>query len=57
MRLFVFTLPAAWVGSQVYSIEGLFIGIALGNTLGGLLGYMFALRERKLTLIEQNSAS
>ncbi|MDF4793824.1 MATE family efflux transporter, partial [Vibrio parahaemolyticus] len=49
--------PAAWVGSQVYSIEGLFIGIALGNTLGGLLGYMFALRERKLTLIEQNSAS
>ncbi|MBE4219090.1 hypothetical protein HJ081_23195, partial [Vibrio parahaemolyticus] len=43
------------VGSQVYSIEGLFIGIALGNTLGGLLGYMFALRERKLTLIEQNA--
>jgi putative MATE family efflux protein len=57
MRLFVFTLPSSWIGSQIYSIEGLFIGIAVGNTLGGLLGYMFALRERKLTLIEQSSAS
>ncbi len=52
MRLFVFTLPAAWVGSQLYGVEGLFIGIAVGNTLGGLLGYMAALRERKLVLIE-----
>ena len=57
MRLFIFTLPSAWVGSQIYSIEGLFIGIAVGNTLGGLLGYLFALRERKLTLIEQSSVS
>jgi Na+-driven multidrug efflux pump len=50
MRLFVFTLPAAWIGSHVYGIEGLFIGIALGNTMGGLLGYWFALRERRITL-------
>ncbi|AQW58287.1 MATE family efflux transporter [Vibrio owensii] len=56
MRLFVFTLPAAWIGSQLYSIEGLFIGIALGNTLGGLLGYLFALRERRLTLAEHASS-
>ncbi|NMR95593.1 MATE family efflux transporter, partial [Vibrio parahaemolyticus] len=34
MRLFIFTLPSAWIGSQIYSIEGLFIGIAVGNTLG-----------------------
>lgn len=52
MRLFVFTLPAAWIGSHVYGIEGLFIGIALGNTMGGLLGYWFALRERRITLAE-----
>ncbi|WP_423839955.1 MATE family efflux transporter [Vibrio mytili] len=52
MRLFVFTLPAAWVGSRVYGVEGLFIGIALGNILGGLLGYLFALRERKSVLKE-----
>jgi Na+-driven multidrug efflux pump len=56
MRLFVFTLPAAWIGSQLYSIEGLFIGIALGNTLGGLLGYLFALRERRMTLAEHASS-
>ncbi|WP_319553304.1 MATE family efflux transporter [Vibrio sp.] len=52
MRLFVFTLPAAWIGSHLYDVEGLFIGVAVGNILGGLLGYMFALHERKLMLIE-----
>ncbi len=52
MRLFIFTLPVAWVGSHFYAVEGLFIGIAVGNTLGGLLGYLFALRERKLVLYQ-----
>lgn len=47
MRLFCFTLPGAWVGSLVYGIEGLFIGIALGNILGGIFGYFYALRLRK----------
>ena len=57
MRLFIFTLPAAWIGSYLYDVEGLFIGIAVGNILGGLLGYMFALRERKLMLVEQSISS
>ncbi|MBR9788875.1 MAG: MATE family efflux transporter [Vibrionaceae bacterium] len=57
MRLFVFTLPAAWLGSQLYDVEGLFIGIAVGNILGGLFGYMFALRERKLMLSEYSASS
>jgi Na+-driven multidrug efflux pump len=47
MRLFVFTLPGAWVGSLVYDIEGLFIGIAVGNIVGGVLGYLYALKLRK----------
>ena len=50
MRLFVFTLPAAWLGSYVYDVEGLFIGIAAGNTLGGLLGYYYALRLKRTYL-------
>ncbi|EKF9178923.1 MATE family efflux transporter [Vibrio cholerae] len=50
MRLFVFTLPAAWIGGRLYNIEGLFIGIAVGNVLGGLLGYLYALRLRRQTL-------
>ncbi len=57
MRLFVFTLPAAWFGSYLYDVEGLFIGIAVGNILGGLLSYMFALRERKLMLPEYGTSS
>ncbi|MDN3696388.1 MULTISPECIES: MATE family efflux transporter [Vibrio] len=47
MRLFVFTLPTAWVGSLLYGIEGLFIGIALGNVLGGVCGYLYALKLRR----------
>ncbi len=47
MRLFVFTIPAAWFGSAIYGVEGLFIGIAVGNIFGGLLGYFYALSLRK----------
>ncbi|MCJ2378133.1 MATE family efflux transporter [Vibrio sp. ZSDZ34] len=47
MRLFVFTLPFAALGSHWYSIEGLFIGIAVGNIAGGIWGYFYALRLRK----------
>ncbi|AUI87199.1 MATE family efflux transporter [Vibrio azureus] len=50
MRLFIFNLPSAWVGSQLYGIEGLFIGIAVGNVLGGVCAYLFVVRERRLTL-------
>lgn len=46
MRLFIFTLPAAWVGSQFWGIQGLFFGIAIGNVAGGVLGYLYALRLR-----------
>ncbi|NOH56106.1 MATE family efflux transporter [Vibrio coralliilyticus] len=52
MRLFIFTLPCAWIGSYLYNIEGLFIGIALGNILGGVLGYLYALRVRRQFLAE-----
>lgn len=52
MRLFAFTLPSAWVGSQLYDIEGLFIGIALGNIMGGILGYLYALKLRETYLAE-----
>ncbi|RQW61315.1 MATE family efflux transporter [Vibrio viridaestus] len=47
MRLFAFVLPGAWIGSSYLGIEGLFIGIAVGNIIGGILGYMNALRLRK----------
>lgn len=46
-RLFVFTLPSVWIGSQLYGVEGLFCGIAVGNILGGILAYGYAARLRK----------
>ncbi|MGL6260768.1 MATE family efflux transporter [Vibrio sp. WXL210] len=54
LRLFVFTLPCAWLGGYWYGAEGVFIGIAAGNVLGGCLGYLYALRLRsQYTLANQ----
>ncbi|WGW00071.1 MATE family efflux transporter [Vibrio sp. YMD68] len=47
IRLFVFTLPAAWIGNQIYGVEGLFIGIAVGNVLSGVSSYLYALKLRQ----------
>ncbi len=47
MRLFLFTLPLAWLGGMIYSVEGVFFGIAAGNILGGTLSYLYALRLRQ----------
>jgi Na+-driven multidrug efflux pump len=47
MRLFIFTLPAAWIGSWLYGIQGLFAGVLIGNMVGGVCGYLYALRLRR----------
>ncbi|MGB2079900.1 MAG: MATE family efflux transporter [Vibrio sp.] len=49
-RLFIFNLPFAWIGAYSHQVEGLFIGIAVGNSLSGLLAYCYALRLRKRSL-------
>lgn len=49
-RLFIFTLPSAWLGSQWYGVEGLFVGIAAGNIMGGICAYGYALTFRKSVL-------
>ncbi|WP_413285361.1 MATE family efflux transporter [Vibrio sp. MA40-2] len=49
MRLFVFTVPAAWIGSWLYQVQGLFVGIALGNILGGICGYIYAVHLKNLS--------
>jgi Na+-driven multidrug efflux pump len=54
LRLFVFTLPAAWIGSWLYEIQGLFIGIAAGNVFGGILGWLYARRVRSQALAEKS---
>ncbi len=41
-RLFVFTLPTAWIGSHLNGMDGLFIGITIGNTLCGCAAFCYA---------------
>lgn len=47
LRLFLFTLPGAWIGSSQFGVNGMFIGIAAGNVLGGILSYLYALKLRQ----------
>ncbi|GLT17916.1 MATE family efflux transporter [Vibrio zhanjiangensis] len=47
MRLFLFTLPSAWLGSYWFGTKGIFVGIALGNIIVGVLGYLYALKLRR----------
>ncbi|MCL9783535.1 MATE family efflux transporter [Vibrio sp. S4M6] len=47
VRLFIFILPGAYIGSYFYHVEGLFAGIAIGNIAGGVGGYLYGLKLRK----------
>jgi hypothetical protein len=32
---------------MLYGVEGMFIGVALGNVIGGVLAYLYALSVRR----------
>ena len=40
LHLFVFVLPLAYLGSKVYGLKGIFIGIAVGNAVVGIIAYL-----------------
>jgi len=43
-RVFLFVIPLCFLGSWLFGFKGLVAGIALGNLLGGALGYRIARR-------------
>ncbi len=57
LRLFGFMLPSAWIGSLYYGTEGLFIGIAFANIIGGLGAYLYARQLRKSTILATFTSS
>ncbi len=57
LRLLGFMLPSAWIGSLYYGTEGLFIGIAFANIIGGLGAYLYARRLRKSTILATFTSS
>ena len=40
LHLFVFVLPLAYLGSKMYGLKGIFIGIAVGNGAVGIIAYL-----------------
>ncbi len=56
-RLFVCILPCASIGGYYYNVEGLFVGIAVGNIISGTLGYLHTLKLRKESITYRSIAS
>lgn len=46
LRLFVLTLPCAWFGNHWFGVIGLFCGLLLANIVGGIIGYLQAIKLR-----------
>ena len=40
LHLFVFVLPLAYLGSKVYGLKGIFVGITVGNAVVGIIAYL-----------------
>ena len=55
LHLFVFVLPLAYLGSKVYGLKGIFIGIAAGNVVVGIIAYLMV--QRFLARIEADRES
>ncbi|SKA61482.1 MATE family efflux transporter [Enterovibrio nigricans] len=53
MRLFILLLPMAWLGSLFDGTEGMFIGIAVANTIAGIIAYAVAVSLRRQLLVDK----
>ncbi len=51
LRLALFYFPLAYIGSQIFDIKGLFIGIAIGNVMAFFLALVLFIRVLKETKI------
>ncbi|MGE0789201.1 MAG: MATE family efflux transporter [Sandaracinaceae bacterium] len=45
LRLLVFAIPLAWIGSELYGLEGVFLGIAAANLTMGAIAGLYARKE------------
>ena len=55
LHLFVFVLPLAYLGSKVYGLKGIFVGIAVGNAAVGVIAYLMV--QKFLLRIETDGQS
>ena len=55
LHLFVFVLPLAYLGSMVYGLKGIFIGIAAGNAAVGIIAYLMV--QKFLVRVETDRKS
>ena len=55
LHLFVFVLPLAYLGSKVYGLKGIFVGIAVGNAAVGIIAYLMV--QKFLLRIETDGQS
>ncbi len=57
IRLFVFYVPIAYVGSLLADLEGLFVGAAIGNLFTAIIAYYWFSQGLKCTEVEPQEAT
>ena len=55
LHLFALVLPLAYLGSTVYGLKGIFVGIAVGNAMIGIIAYLMV--QKFLVRIETDRES
>ncbi|MFT2110810.1 MATE family efflux transporter [Marinomonas sp. 2405UD68-3] len=55
LRLLACYLPLVWIGSEIYGLEGIFIGASIGNFISGIVGWKLFIR--KFNQLRYNSNS
>ena len=47
VRLFVLYVPLGWLGSQMFELKGMFVGLVVANALTAALAWFWVLRTLK----------
>ncbi|MFT7533467.1 MAG: Na+-driven multidrug efflux pump, partial [Gammaproteobacteria bacterium] len=49
-RIFVFMIPAAWIGGELMGLQGIFAGVLVANLLAATLAYVWFQRKNSLNI-------